>query len=262
MASRDDDFLSRWSRRKAEARGGGLRRKEDDAPRPAPRPAGREQAPAAPAPERAANAAASGSAAPELSFADALRREEETPVTVVNTTPAAREDEFASLTEEEHAEFADVDFDKLTPDSDFTRFMKEGVPEIIRRRALRALWSHPVLSAVDRLNDYDDDFSDAAMAIKIVSSNYKPGSGYLTEEERAASHAEAADPEAGEPADAAETREAHAEDDGEGEEEREFAEAEESPAEPEEDAEADEADEADEAAGADDGEVTDMNEKS
>lgn len=185
MASRDGDFLARWSRRKVEARGG-LRRRQDAEPSTPGTPdtaARREAVPASP--QRTANVEPRAPVDPELSFADELRREEETPVAAVNRTPAAHEDEFDTLTEEQRAEFADVDFEKLTPDDDFTRFMKEGVPEIIRRRALRALWSHPIISSVDRLNDYDQDFTDAAMAIKIVGSNYKPGSGYLTDEERA-----------------------------------------------------------------------------
>jgi hypothetical protein len=187
MANRDDDFLARWSRRKAEARGGLRRRQDADGPRPAAAPPSSRHGitPGDRAPQRAASIGPRNPVDPELSFADELRREEEAPVSAVNRTPAAHEDEFDTLTEEQRAEFADVDFDKLTPEDDFTRFMKEGVPEIIRRRALRALWSHPIISSVDRLNDYDQDFTDAAMAIKIVGSNYKPGSGYLTEEERA-----------------------------------------------------------------------------
>lgn len=259
MASRNDDFLSRWSRRKTQAKGGGLRRKDEAKPsRPAP-----AQPPQAP--EKSAGEAGTRKAAlaePELSFADELRREEEMPVAAVNRTPAARDDAFEDLTDEQREEFADVDFDALTPDSDFTRFMKEGVPEIIRRRALRALWSHPVLASVDRLNDYDQDFTDAAMAIKIVGSNYKPGSGYLTDEERARYNLDESEaPEevarAGE-SDETEAKTAEADDTGDGEDEDETA---------MHDEPRDDESEGDEVAGADDGAAPDgadaeVNEKS
>ncbi|MGI9380699.1 MAG: DUF3306 domain-containing protein [Methyloligellaceae bacterium] len=82
-------------------------------------------------------------------------------------------------------EFKDVDFDALDFQSDFTRFMGENVPDFIQRKALRKLWgSNPLLANVDGLNDYDDDFTDAAMAVEAIQSAYKVGSGYLTEEEQ------------------------------------------------------------------------------
>lgn len=220
MATREDDFLARWSRRKVEARTG-LRRRQENEPRPPEpevRPARSDRAP-----EHSAKLTDPAPADPAASFDADLRREEETTVAAVNRTPAARDDEFESLTEEQRAAFADVDFDKLTPDDDFSRFMREDVPEVIRRRALRALWSHPILSHVDRLNDYDDDFTDAALAMKIVSSNYKPGSGYLTDEERARYSMDDADaeeiPDTGESdateAEMTEAEDAGGEDDGE-----------------------------------------------
>ena len=52
------------------------------------------------------------------------------------------------------------DIDTLHKDSDFTVFMREGVPEEIRNLALRKLWtSDPVLANVDGLNDYDGDYA-------------------------------------------------------------------------------------------------------
>lgn len=48
------------------------------------------------------------------------------------------------------------DIESLTFDSDFTVFLRQGVPEAIKRRALRKLWSsNPVLANLDGLNDYD-----------------------------------------------------------------------------------------------------------
>ncbi len=82
------------------------------------------------------------------------------------------------------AAFDDVDFDALDYESDYTRFMAEDVPEMVRRRALRALWrSDPILANVDGLNDYDEDFTDAALVVENLASAYKPGRGYAAEDE-------------------------------------------------------------------------------
>lgn len=87
--------------------------------------------------------------------------------------------------------FADIDFDALDYSSDYTRFMGKDVPELIQRRALRALWrSDPVLANVDGLNDYDEDFTDAARAVANLVTSYKPKQGYRTDEEMAALEAE------------------------------------------------------------------------
>ncbi len=46
----------------------------------------------------------------------------------------------------------------LGADSDYTGFMRAGVPEALRVQALRQLWrSHPVIGAVDELGDYGLD---------------------------------------------------------------------------------------------------------
>ncbi len=51
------------------------------------------------------------------------------------------------------------DIDSLDKDSDYTVFMREGVPEGLKKLALRALWrSDPILANLDGLNDYDEDF--------------------------------------------------------------------------------------------------------
>ena len=56
-----------------------------------------------------------------------------------------------------------IDIDELEYDSDFTVFMNDKVPEKLRRMALRKLWrSNPILANLDGLNDYDEDFTDAA----------------------------------------------------------------------------------------------------
>jgi Protein of unknown function (DUF3306) len=65
---------------------------------------------------------------------------------------------------------------------DFSGFLKAGVPEFLRRRALRVLWrSNPVLANLDGLNDYDDDFTSPELTKKIIATGYKVGRGFLRE---------------------------------------------------------------------------------
>lgn len=196
MANRDDDFLSRWSRRKATSREG-LTRKPSPGPESgapeADAPAGLDH-PIPDAPDIAAGAENVAAVDPDISFAEQLRREEAEPTVPLNQTPAARDEEM-SQDDEELAEFEDVDFAKLNYNSDYTRFMDKDVPETVRKRALRALWgSNPILANIDGLNDYDEDFTDAALAVKgLLQTAYKPGTGYLTEEERLASYGDSED---------------------------------------------------------------------
>lgn len=72
-----------------------------------------------------------------------------------------------------------VDIDSLTYDSDFTVFMKRGVPEALKNAALRKLWrSNPVLAAVDGLNDYDLDYRTVDTILTNFQSAWKVGKGY------------------------------------------------------------------------------------
>lgn len=50
------------------------------------------------------------------------------------------------------------DIDSLDAESDFSVFMREGVPEDLKNLALRKLWrSDPVYANLDGLNDYDPE---------------------------------------------------------------------------------------------------------
>ncbi len=81
-------------------------------------------------------------------------------------------------------DLAAVDIDSMTYESDYTRFLEKDVPEALRRRALRQLWrSDPVLANVDGLCDYDDDFTDAALAVSVLQTIHKVGRGYLDDED-------------------------------------------------------------------------------
>jgi hypothetical protein len=83
---------------------------------------------------------------------------------------------------------------ELNKDSDFTPFLRAGVPEGVHREALRALWrSDPVFAFRDGLTDYDEDYTAIGMVEQVVRTAYQAGQGYLTE--AASSPAERVDEE-------------------------------------------------------------------
>ena len=189
MSEGDNDFLSRWSRRKVEARDGGLQKKQDEPVHKPGRmrtdpPMPKEPVPKEMTPEGQADA-------PEIELVqEAALQPDQVPVPAdASTTDTGPESDEAV----DPKQYDDFDFDSLNYASDYTQFLKKGVPEAVRRRALRMLWgSNPILANIDGLNDYDEDFTDAALAVKVLSTSYKPGTGYLTEEERIASYSEEA----------------------------------------------------------------------
>lgn len=73
--------------------------------------------------------------------------------------------------------------ESLKAGDDFSVFMKAGVPEFLRKRALRVLWrSNPVLANLDGLNDYDDDFRSPELTKKVLATAYKVGRGLLRDD--------------------------------------------------------------------------------
>ncbi|MEP3277966.1 MAG: DUF3306 domain-containing protein [Stappiaceae bacterium] len=95
---------------------------------------------------------------------------------------AAQDEHQAVLTANREAAEA-VDLEALTADSDFTVFMKEGVPDFLKKQALAVLWrSNPILANVDGLVDYDDDFGSPDLIMKTFKSAWQAGRGYLKEE--------------------------------------------------------------------------------
>ncbi|MEP0510758.1 MAG: DUF3306 domain-containing protein [Aurantimonas coralicida] len=76
-----------------------------------------------------------------------------------------------------------VDIDSMKAGDDFGLFMKRGVPELLRRKALRKLWrSNPVFANLDGLNDYDEDFRNPAH--NRYTSLWQLGRGFLSTEEQ------------------------------------------------------------------------------
>ena len=77
-----------------------------------------------------------------------------------------------------------VDLETLNEESDLSVFMKDGVPELLKRRAMAALWrSSPVFANVDGLVDYDDDFGSPDLIMKTFQSAWQAGRGYLNNDE-------------------------------------------------------------------------------
>ncbi len=157
MAERDEDgFLERWSRRKrGEASPGAPETETAEAAQPAAKPAGPSGGRAGPPPARARPTAVG-------------------PPPLEESPDSGDPEVIAKL----------PDLDTLNEDSDFTAFLQDGVPDALRRQALRRLWRlNPVFANLDGLNDYDEDFSALGMVAENVKTLYKVGKGYLGEEE-------------------------------------------------------------------------------
>jgi len=98
---------------------------------------------------------------------------------------AEEEIDERDLTDEEKAVVAQLPpIESLTQDSDFTPFLRDGVPEFLKRKALRALWmADPLFNFRDGLNDYDQDFNVIHKIIDGLTGNYKVGRGHLSDSE-------------------------------------------------------------------------------
>ena len=157
MNSRENGFLSRWAKRKADAR---EMEERETALAPQPDPDGN-------------------------------------PATVTDGQPPAVNEDIRDVPPDDETrqrwieELEAIDIGTLTYDNDFTIFMKSWVPGPLRQRALRKLWTtNPTLAVLDGLNDYDLDYTDAAMQAGKVVSSYVPGRGYAALEEVAEKLAE------------------------------------------------------------------------
>lgn len=71
--------------------------------------------------------------------------------------------------------------EELSAGSDFTAFLKEGVPEELKRAALRKLWaSDPLFSAAEALDLHMEDYSQP-MVSEAVQTAWKFGKGMVEE---------------------------------------------------------------------------------
>lgn len=161
----DGGFLNRWARRKQRAARG-----------PEAQPEARETPGQSGATEAGQNEAGQNEAG--QSAADRAEAE------------ARRRDLIDSLPEPE----------QLGPEDDYTQFLQDGVPDDLRQRALRRLWtSNPVFANLDGLNDYDLDYTDAATVVENLKTAFQAGRGMVTKEEREAEAAAAERAARGEP---------------------------------------------------------------
>jgi hypothetical protein len=149
MSEHDDPFLSRWSRRKAEARRGAPH--EDPARAPGAEPAREAVRPPA------ADAALPPSGALARASGDAVR------VPAAGAPPSAPGDPPPPTLD---------DVARLTRDSDYAAFMRPGVAPGVKNAALRKLFSDPHFNVMDGLDVYIDDYSQpdpipAAMLRKL-----------------------------------------------------------------------------------------------
>ncbi len=72
------------------------------------------------------------------------------------------------------------DIDTLDAGSDFSVFLKKGVPRALKRRALRRLWQvDPAFSVHDGLTDYNLDYTDAATVMPNLKTLYQVGRGMI-----------------------------------------------------------------------------------
>ena len=64
--------------------------------------------------------------------------------------------------------------DSLGKDSDFSPFMRPGVPDALRNEALRKLWgSDPVYANLDGLLEYGEDFAAPFRMAGVVATVYR-----------------------------------------------------------------------------------------
>lgn len=71
------------------------------------------------------------------------------------------------------------DPDTLVSPEEVQAFLRSALPQRLKTRALRKLWTmNPVLACLDGLNDYDDDYTDAVYAGQVVKTAYQVGQGF------------------------------------------------------------------------------------
>jgi hypothetical protein len=76
------------------------------------------------------------------------------------------------------------DIETADDSTDFSAFLQHGVPEALRRQALRKLWRvNPVLANLDGLNDYDEDYTQMSAWGRGMKTLYKVGEGFATADE-------------------------------------------------------------------------------
>lgn len=104
------------------------------------------------------------------------------PEDAVRTEPAeAKTAAPAEGDEDEKIDLADLpSIDSLTADSDFSAFLRKGVPEDLRQQALRKLWvCNPVVAATDVFDVYNLDYFNMPSFPEGVKTLFRVGHGML-----------------------------------------------------------------------------------
>lgn len=100
-----------------------------------------------------------------------------------NDAPVIEADTPDPEAEENRIAAEAIDIDSLVQGDDFSLFLKRGVPELLRKQALRKLWrTNPVFANLDGLNDYDEDYRNPAH--NAYKSLWQVGRGFLSVEEQ------------------------------------------------------------------------------
>lgn len=125
---------------------------------------------------RRKNAASTGAPEPELEELQAEAERQAVEERAEQEAQATAE-ELRLAANREAAEA--VDLETVDEATDFTVFMKEGVPTALRQMALKKLWrTHPIFGVLDGLNDYDQDFNVTHTILTKFESAWKVGKGY------------------------------------------------------------------------------------
>ena len=106
--------------------------------------------------------------------------------------PEEPDDRDRPVTEEEIAALPDPD--SLEHGADFKPFLRPGIPQALRQRALRRIWRvNPAIGFLDGMNEYDLDYTDAATVVDNLKTAYQVGRGFVIPEEEEEAPAETAD---------------------------------------------------------------------
>lgn len=95
---------------------------------------------------------------------------------------AAQEAKQAERSDDELLQEAGLpDPDQIDSPEQVQAFMKSALPQRLKTRALRKLWTlNPVLANLDGLVDYGEDYTDAATVIENLQTVYQVGKGMVT----------------------------------------------------------------------------------
>lgn len=119
------------------------------------------------------------------------------PVALARATPASEpapsaakvppDEEQRPRAPEEEALIKDLPpIESLTKESDFTAFFKKGVPDDLRQKALKRLWSlDPQFDVVDVFTEYGGDYTKMDPIDPVTQTIYKVGLGFLNDRELA-----------------------------------------------------------------------------